>query len=106
MAMRGLVILLIVLAVIGSFVGANISSKATQNTKQQKTTQFNTFTSAVCNNDGKITKCKDELFVNCNGKILKFDEIAECNGLKLDVQKPTGSAVFSKEWKDPRTSLN
>ena len=98
--MRGLVLFLAVLAVIGalSFADASIVREKTE----PKITQFKTFTSAVCNNDGKVTRCRDELFVNCNGQILKADGIAECNGLKLDAMKPTGSAVFSREWKDPR----
>lgn len=98
--MRGLVLFLAVLAVIGalSFADASIVKEKTE----PKITQFKTFTSAVCYNDGKATRCKDELFVNCNGQISKADEIAECNGLKLDAVKPTGSAVFGKDWKDPR----
>ena len=100
--MRGLVLFIMALAVIGSFsfVDAFIDNKTSQ--KDQENIQFNTFTSAVCNNDGKATYCKDELFVSCNGKISKVNDIAECNGLKLDAQKPTGSAVFSRDWKDPR----
>jgi hypothetical protein len=98
--MRGLVLFLAVLAVIGtlSFADASIVKEKTE----PKLTQFKTFTSAVCNNDGKVTRCRDELFVNCNGEISKAENIAECNGLKLDTIKPTGSAVFGKEWKDPR----
>ena len=98
--MRGLVLFLAVLAVIGalSFADASIVREKTE----PKITQFKTFTSAVCNNDGKSIMCKDELFVNCNGQISKAYDIAECNGLKLDTVKTTGSAVFSKNWKDPR----
>ena len=100
--MRGLVLFIMALAVIGSFsfVDAFIDNKASQ--KDWENIQFNTFTSAVCSNDGKVTICKDELFVNCNGEISKADEISECNGLKLDALRPTGSAVFGKGWKDPR----
>lgn len=105
--MRGLVLFLAVIAIIGSFglVDAGITDKMTdkeQKIEQPKNLQFNTFTSAVCSNDGKVTRCKDELFVDCNGEISKVDGIAECNGLKLDAMKPTGSAVFGKGWKDPR----
>ena len=100
--MRGLVLFIMVLAVIGSFsfVDAFIDNKASQ--KDRENIQFNTFTSAVCDNDGKVTRCKDELFVNCNGEVSKADEIAECNGLKIDALRPTSSAVFGKGWKDPR----
>ena len=47
-------------------------------------------------------KCKEEVFVNCNGNVSKASDIAECNGIKLDIPKATGFAVFEKGWKDPR----
>ena len=63
---------------------------------------FSTFTSAVCSNDGDFVKCKDELFVQCNGKVSKADDVQECSGFNLDKSKVTGFAVLEKEWKDPR----
>ena len=63
---------------------------------------FNTFTSAVCENVGEVVHCRDEVFVNCSGKISKASDFVECNGTKINVPKATGAAVFEKEWKDPR----
>lgn len=57
--------------------------------------QFNTFTSAVCEEKDNLRYCRDELFVNCNGKILKADETKDCNGFKIE-NKVTGFAVFDK----------
>ena len=64
--------------------------------------EFKTFTSAVCEEKNEFVYCRDELFVNCNGKISKSGEIEECNGINIDNFKVTGSAVFEKNWKDPR----
>ena len=66
--------------------------------------EFKTFTSAVCESKTDVIQCRDELFVNCSGKILKADEFTDCNGIKIENQKVTGAATasFSKDWKDPR----
>ncbi|MEK6828189.1 MAG: hypothetical protein AABX78_02460 [Nanoarchaeota archaeon] len=101
--MRGFVIFLLVIAVMASFsfVAANISTDKKETKQETKEFEFNTFTSAVCDNSQDFVHCKDEVFVNCNGKVSKAADVAECNGIKLDVPKPTGFAVFGKDWKDP-----
>ena len=73
-----------------------------KNTEQSSPAEFSTFTSAVCKNDGDFVKCNEELLVNCNGKVSKAGEIANCDDLDVDKSKVTGFAVFEKEWKDPR----
>lgn len=104
--MRGLVIVLTILALIASFsftvVNSSASNKETKASEPAKNFEFSTFTSAVCENVEKVVKCKDEVFVNCDGKISKAIDAAECNGVRLDVPKATGSAVFGSDWKDPR----
>ena len=102
--MRGSVIFLIILAVIASvsFVAANINKDNAKTKEQAKELEFSTFTSAVCEKDEYVVRCKDEFFVNCNGEITKAADVAECNGIKIDVPKALGFAVFSKDWKDPR----
>ncbi|MBI2653287.1 hypothetical protein HYX02_00600 [Candidatus Woesearchaeota archaeon] len=103
--MRGLVIVLLIFVIVVSisFVAANINnSKKSESKEQNKILEFSTFTSAVCENNEDFVNCKDEVFVNCNGKISKAAEMEECNGIKVDVPKATGFAVFEKEWKDPR----
>lgn len=105
--MRGLVLSLLVIAAIASFgfAAANI-----KNINYQKTAvnegfwelEFSAFTSAVCWNKADFVHCKDEIFINCSGKISKADDAAECNGLRLDFPKATGFAVFEKGWKDTR----
>ena len=105
--MRGLVIVLAMLVLIASFsfVGVNlysVSNKETKTSEPARNFEFSTFTSAVCENAQDVVKCKDEVFVNCDGSISKLVDVAECNGLKLDIPKATGSAVFGKDWKDPR----
>ncbi|MEK6943741.1 MAG: hypothetical protein AABX00_06795 [Nanoarchaeota archaeon] len=77
-----------------------------KNTDKKSPVEFSTFTSAVCNNDGNFVNCKDEMFVQCNGKVSKADEIKDCNGFSLDSNKITGLAVFEKEWNDPRNEVN
>ncbi len=102
--MRGLVIFLLILAVIGSFfVAANIKNPEKIETKQEpKIFEFSTFTTAVCNNKNDVVHCKDIVYVKCNGTISELEDAAECNGLKLYIPKASGVAVFRKEWKDPR----
>ena len=102
--MRGSVIFLIILVVIASvsFAVANISKDNAKTKEQAKKLEFSTFTSAVCERGEEVVYCKDEFFVNCNGKISKALDVAECNGIKLDAPKPTGFATFGKDWKDPR----
>ena len=104
--MRGLVIFLLALVFIASFsFGYGNINNNTKN-KDSKTkflsTDFSTFTSAVCENKNDFTYCRDEVFVNCSGKISKATDVIECNGLKIDAPKVNGFAVFEKGWKDPR----
>lgn len=107
--MRGLVIFLLALVATGivsfSFVVANINNannKEIENNKNPKILEFSTFTSAVCENKEKFVYCKDEYFVDCNGIVSKAIDVIECNGMKVDVPKALGFAVFEKGWKDPR----
>lgn len=108
--MRGLVIFLILAIALVSFSFAyadlgkpDIKNTDNKNLKTEtKITEFSTFTSAVCENKKEAVHCNDEVFVNCNGKISKMKDIAECDGVKLDFPKATGFAVFGKDWKDPR----
>lgn len=102
--MRGLVIFLTILAVIASvsFAAANINKDNVKAAGQAKALEFSTFTSAVCERGKDAVRCKDEFFVNCNGEITKAADVAECNGIKVDVPKALGFATFDKDWKDPR----
>ena len=104
--MRGLVLFLIVIVIIGflSFIVASIndSNNLIKTKQENKIVEFGTFTSAVCENKKDVINCKDEIFVKCNGQISKAVDVAECNGIKIDVPKATGAAVFGNGWKDPR----
>lgn len=105
--MRGLVLVfIIVLAVLSlSFVIENVDFlKIEKNEYNEpiKNFEFKTFTSAVCEDKEEVIHCKDEVFANCNGKISKVIYVAECDGIKLDIPKVTGFAVFEKGWKDKR----
>ena len=102
--MRGLVVFLIILVVIASvsFAAANISNVNFKAQEQAKDLQFSTFTSAVCERGKDVVRCKDEFFVNCNGEISKAADVAECNGMRVDVPKALGFSTFGKDWKDPR----
>lgn len=105
--MRGLVIFLLALVLIASFSFVAVSFN--NNTKihaseREFLSDFSAFTSAVCEDKKDFVYCKDELFVNCNGKISKAVDVAECNGLRLDMPKVNGFAVFDKDWKDPRNN--
>ena len=102
--MRGLVIysIILVLIVSISFAAANISNEKNQVKENPRVLEFSTFTSAVCERGKDVVHCKDEVFVNCDGKVSKAVDVAECNGIKLDVPKTLGFAVFGKDWRDPR----
>lgn len=105
--MRGLVIFLLVLIGLASFSfivisAKNINDVKTEVAEEPKSFEFSTFTTAVCQSNGDLVECKDEFFVNCNGIVSKAIDAAECNGMKVDVPKALGFAVFSKDWKDPR----
>ena len=96
--MRGLVVFLILAIALASFSFAYASLGDFKN----KVSGFSAFTSAVCENQKNFVYCRDEVFVNCNGKISKASGMAECNGFKLEIPKVTGEAVFGNDWKDPR----
>ena len=107
--MRGLVIVLLIVVIVSSlsFLVASINNgkvedKNNEIEEKSKILEFSTYTSAVCENKEDVVHCKDEVFVNCNGEISKLIDVAECNGIKLNIPKATGAAVFSKNWKDPR----
>jgi hypothetical protein len=95
-------LLFVVIAIFSfSFAAVKINKEIHQEPIQSNF-QLSTFTSAVCNENNGFVNCKDELFVDCNGKFSRADEIEGCNGFNLDKSKLTGFAVFEKEWKDPR----
>lgn len=110
--MRRLVIFLTGFAVIGlisfSLIARNLSGKGGNNAeinapkRELLPHEFSTFTSAVCESKEDAVHCKDEIFINCSGKILKAGDVAECNGVRLDTSQVSGFAVFGKDWKDPR----
>ena len=95
------------MASLGFVASAIYSEKAVtsveNNQKQEaKQLEFSTFTSAVCEKGKDVVKCKDEFFVNCNGSISKAVDVAECEGIKVEVPKALGFATFSSDWNDPR----
>ena len=102
--MRGLVLLLGIVALIVSFslIIGNINGEKIEDKEQPKISKFSIFTSAVCENREDLVHCRDEIYVNCSGKISKADDVAECGGVKIDVPRTTGFAVFGNDWKDPR----
>ena len=105
--MRGLVIFVLILVGLLSFSFIVISAKnvndiKTETLEKPKALEFSTFTTAVCEDKGNIVHCKDEFFVNCNGKVSKAVDVAECNGMKVEAPKILGFAVFGNDWKDPR----
>ena len=102
--MRGLVSFMMVLVFLAlfSFMALSVNREYNDFKESSAGFEFSTFTSAVCDYSNDAVKCRDELFVNCNGKISKSSEIDKCNGINLDNFKVTGSAVFEKDWKDPR----
>jgi len=85
-----------------SFVVVNTNNERSAAKEKAKVFEFSTFTSAVCENKEEVVHCKDEVFVNCNGKISKLTEMRECNGFKLNLPEAVGFAVFEKGWKDTR----
>ena len=105
--MRGLVYFLLILVGLLSFSFIVISAKNASDIKKEtvekpKALEFSTFTTAVCQNKGNVVHCKDEFFVNCNGKVSKAVDIEYCNGIKVEAPKALGFATFGKDWKDPR----
>ena len=105
--MRGLVYFLLMLVGLASFSFIVISAKnvndiKTETLEKPKILEFSTFTSAVCESKKNVFHCNDEFFVNCNGKVSKAVDVAECNGMKVEAPKILGFAVFGNDWKDPR----
>lgn len=102
--MRGIVSVLVVLVFLSlfSFMALSVNSEYNEFKKSSTDFELQAFTSAVCEYKNNFVYCKDELFVNCNGRISKSSEIGECNGVKLDKFKVNGFAIFEKDWKDPR----
>lgn len=100
--MRGLVIVFALLAVIASFSFSTYSADNEKTEIKDKQLEFSTFTSAVCEDNEDSVYCKDEIFVNCDGAISKASDVKECNGVKVEIPKALGFAVFDKDWKDPR----
>ena len=96
--MKGLVIFFLIFVGLSLFgFMAVISSTNNDDIKQDsKSIQFRTFTSAVCETENNLNYCRDELFVNCSGKVSKAEDTKECNGFKVD-SKVTGFAVFEKK---------
>lgn len=102
--MRGFasVFLVMIVLFLFSFMALGVNSDYADFKKSPGSLEFKTFTSAVCEEKNDLRYCKDELFIDCNGKISKAKDVTECNGFKLNNQKVTGFAVFEKDWKDPR----
>ena len=105
--MRGLVIFLLILVGLLSFSFIVISAKNANDIKKEtvekpKALEFSAFTTAVCDNKEDVVHCRDEFFVNCNGKVSKAADIEDCNGIKIEPPKALGFATFGKDWKDPR----
>ena len=105
--MKGLVVFLLTLVGLASFSFIVISAKNVDDIKTEtfespKVLDFGTFTAAVCESKKDVVTCRDEVFVKCNGTVSKAVDVAECDGIKIDVPKATGAAVFGNGWKDPR----
>ncbi|MBI4452801.1 hypothetical protein HY637_05195 [Candidatus Woesearchaeota archaeon] len=99
--MRGLVLFFILVISIAFFSFAALSVNNEPEIKDSGL-KFSVFTSAVCEPLGERVYCEDGIFVNCNGNIYRASDYAECEDIKISLPKSTGSAVFSKNWKDPR----
>ena len=85
-----------------SFMALSVNQEYNEFKKSSEGFEFKTFTSAVCDYSGDNVVCRDEIFVNCNGRISKSGELKECNGIRLDNPKVSGFAVFGEGWEDPR----
>lgn len=74
----------------------------------QESVNFKIYTKAVCEEKSSHIFCHDELFVKCNGSEYFVDDtnlenFTKCNiKLNLSNEKVNGSAIFKKEWEDPR----
>ena len=79
--MRGLVSVMMVLIFLSlfSFMALSVNKEYDDFKESSAGFDLKTFTSAVCDYSSDDVKCKDELFVNCNGKISKSGEIDKCN---------------------------
>ena len=99
-------VFLLVLIGLASFsfvvISTNNLNNSKDKTEENKILEFSTFTSAVCENSGKTVKCKDEVFVKCNGNISRAEDVSDCSGFKVEIPKTLGFATFSRDWKDPR----
>lgn len=92
--MKGGVAFLLALVSLSLFSLAAVSLGSKENFKESlQNISFKTFTSAVCENKNGLLYCKDEMFIDCNGKISKADEVQECNGFKIE-NKVTGFSVL------------
>lgn len=102
--MKGMVSVMLVMVFLSlfSFMALSVNSDYDDFKKASESIEFKTFTSAVCEDMSDGVYCKDELFVNCNGKISKSSEIEECEGISLAQHEVSGSAVFGNDWRDPR----
>lgn len=100
--MRGMVFVLLIVAIISlfSFIAFSMGSGKNQATEASNF-EFKTYTSAVCEEKSGLVYCRDELFVSCNGKISRADEIGECNGFQIN-NGVTGFAVFESGWEASR----
>lgn len=92
---RALFLLTLAAIISFSFIAVNIDFKK-ETDGESKGLEFATYTSAVCEDVKDFVHCKDEVFVNCNGEISKADDVAECNGIKLNTSQVIGFAVFEK----------
>lgn len=74
----------------------------------QETANFRIYTKAVCEEKSSHILCRDELFVKCSGSEYFVDDtnlenFTKCSvRLNLSNEKARGSAIFRKEWEDPR----
>jgi len=105
--MRGLVLVFIIAVVVLFFsllfVNTDLlNTDKNKNNEKMRNLEFSTFTSAVCQKEKDFVYCKDELFVNCNGKVSKAKDVEECNGFRLASPEVAGFAVFESDWKDIR----
>ncbi|MBI2559196.1 hypothetical protein HYW20_07790 [Candidatus Woesearchaeota archaeon] len=101
-----LILVFIGLALIDS--GNPPTAFAVKEIPRQEKIDFRIYTKAVCDEKSSHIFCHDELFVNCNGNEhfvdgTNLENFTQCNmQLNLSNEKANGSAVFKKEWEDPR----